>query len=108
MHFIHMQDNPKYLRSLKVAVITMGILIILGIIVIISTIIYRISLPNYNLSSENRELNIKLNMPSMAEIVSVNSDKKTLTIFYELDGDKFIKILNLDNGKLIKKIKLEF
>tara|TARA_B100000035_G_scaffold106509_1_gene90331 strand:+ start:4846 stop:5157 length:312 start_codon:yes stop_codon:yes gene_type:complete len=103
-----MQDNPKYLRSLKVAVITMGILIILGIIVIVSTIIYRISSPDYNLSSENRELNIQLNVPNTAEIISVNSNRKALTIFYELDDEKFIKILNLENGKLIKKIKLEF
>jgi hypothetical protein len=103
-----MQDNPKYLRSLKVAVITMGILIILGIIVIVSTIIYRISSPDYNLSSENRELNIQLNIPNTAEIISVNSNRKAVTIFYKLDDEKFIKILNLENGKLIKKIKLEF
>ena len=103
-----MQDNPKYLRSLKVAVITMGILIILGIIVIVSTIIYRISSPDYNLSSENRELNIQLNMPNTAEIISVNSNRKAVTIFYKLDDEKFIKILDLENGKLIKKIKLEF
>ena len=103
-----MQDNPKYLRSLKVAVITMGILIILGIIVIVSTIIYRISSPDYNLSSENRELNIQLNVPNTAEIISVNSNRKAVTIFYKLDDEKFIKILDLENGKLIKKIKLEF
>jgi|TARA_B000000475_G_C15648428_1_gene304614 hypothetical protein len=103
-----MQDNPKYLRSLKVAVITMGILIILGIIVIVSTIIYRISSPDYNLSSENRELNIQLNIPNTAEIISVNSNRKAVTIFYKLDDEKFIKILDLENGKLIKKIKLEF
>ena len=103
-----MQDNPKYLRSLKVAVITMGILIILGIIVIVSTIIYRISSPDYNLSSENKELNIQLNIPNTAEIISVNSNRKAVTIFYKLDDEKFIKILDLENGKLIKKIKLEF
>ena len=94
-----MQDNPKYLRSLKVAVITMGILIILGIIVIVSTIIYRISSPDYNLSSENRELNIQLNIPNTAEIISVNSNRKAVTIFYKLDDEKFIKILDLENGK---------
>ena len=103
-----MQDNPKYLRSLKIAVITMGILIILGVIIIISTIIYRISSPNYSLSSENRELNIKLNVPDAVEIKSVNSNRKTLTIFYELDEEKFVKILSLESGKVIKNIKLEF
>ena len=103
-----MQDNPKYLRSLKIAVITMGILIILGIIIIISTIIYRISSPDYNLSLDNRELNIKLNIPNSAEIKSVNSGKKTLTIFYILNEVKYIKILDIENGKLIKNIKLEF
>ena len=103
-----MQDNPKYLRSLKIAVITMGILIIFGVIIIISTIVYRISSPNYNLSSDNRELNIKLNVSDAAEIKSVNSNGKTLTILYELNEEKFVKILNLENGKVIKNIKLEF
>ena len=103
-----MQDNPKYLRSLKIAVITMGILIIFGVIIIISTIVYRISSPNYNLSSDNRELNIKLNVPDSAEIKSVSSSRKTLTIFYELNEEKFVKILSLESGKVIKNIKLEF
>ena len=103
-----MQDNPKYLRSLKIAVVTMGILIVLGVIIIISTIVYRISSPNYSLSSDNRELNIKLNVPDSAEIKSVNSNRKTITIFYELNEEKFIKILSLETGKLIKNIKLEY
>jgi hypothetical protein len=103
-----MQDNPKYLRSLKIAVVTMGILIVLGVIIIISTIVYRISSPNYSLSSDNRELNIKLNVPDAAEIKLVNSNRKTLTIFYELDEEKFVKILSLESGKVIKNIKLEF
>ena len=103
-----MEDNPKYLRSLKITVITMGILIIFGVIIIISTIVYRISSPNYSLSSDNRELNIKLNVPDAAEIKSVNSNRKTLTIFYELNEEKFVKILSLESGKVIKNIKLEF
>ena len=45
---------------------------------------------------------------SIAEIKSVNSNRKTLTIFYELDEEKFVKILSLESGKVIKNIKLEF
>ena len=51
---------------------------------------------------------IKLNVPDAAEIKSVNSNRKTLTIFYELDEEKFVKILSLESGKIIKNIKLEF
>ena len=47
-------------------------------------------------------------MPDIAEIKSVSSNRKTLTIFYELNEEKFIKILSLESGKVIKNIKLEF
>ena len=86
----------------------MGVLIVLGVITIISTIIYRVSSDDYNLRSDNRELNIKLNIPSDSNIKSVSSNKKTLTIYYELNGKKFIEIINLDTGKNFKSIKLNF
>lgn len=103
-----MQNNSKNLKILKIIVITMGVLIVLGVITIISTIIYRVSSDDYNLRSDNRELNIKLNIPSDSNIKSVSSNKKTLTIYYELNGKKFIEIINLDTGKNFKSIKLNF
>ena len=103
-----MQNNSKNLKILKIIVITMGVLIVLGVITIISTIIYRVSSDDYNLRSDNRELNIKLNIPSDSNIKSVSSNKKTLTIYYELNGKKFVEIINLDTGKNFKSIKLNF
>ena len=103
-----MQNNSKNLKILKIIVITMGVLIVLGVITIISTIIYRVSSDDYNLRSDNRESNIKLNIPSDSNIKSVSSNKKTLTIYYELNGKKFIEIINLDTGKNFKSIKLNF
>ena len=103
-----MQNNSKNLKILKIIVITMGVLIVLGVITIISTIIYRVSSDDYNLRSDNRELNIKLNIPSDSNIKSVSSNKKTLTIYYELNGKKFVEIINIDTGKNFKSIKLNF
>ena len=85
----------------------MGILIIAGVIVIISTIIYRINdevLFTSDNSSISAPTNIKL--PNGAKINNINSNSETLTIHYTIKGKNFISIFSIKNGENIKKFSI--
>ena len=86
----------------------MGALIIAGVIVIISTIIYRISdeaLFTSDNSSINAPTNIKL--PDNAEVNNVNSNSETVTIYYTINDKDFIGIFSFKDGKIIKEFGIK-
>ena len=86
----------------------MGALIIIGVIVIISTIIYRISdeaLFTSDNSSINTPTNIKL--PNNVEVNNVNSNNETVTIYYTINDEDFIGIFSIKNGKMIKEFRIK-
>ena len=83
-----------------------GILIILGVITVISTIIYRMNTNDFNIISDVSEFDIDLNIPTESLIKSINSHENTLTIFYKVDQDHFLKTIDLSNGDLIRLIKV--
>jgi len=102
-----MSDNQNNFRGLKYLVIFMGILIIAGVIVIISTIIYRINdevLFTSDNSSISAPTNIKL--PNGAKINNINSNSETITIHYSLNGNNFISIFSNNNGEVIKNFNI--
>tara|TARA_B110001454_G_C12721372_1_gene434857 strand:- start:4557 stop:4883 length:327 start_codon:yes stop_codon:yes gene_type:complete len=106
MHFINMNYSPSSIRALKIIVSVFGILIIVGVIAIISTIIYRMSTNDFSIRPNVPEFNINLNIPSDSVIKSINSDENTLTIFYKVDQDHFLKTIDLLSGNLIRLIKV--
>ena len=85
----------------------MGVLIIAGVLVIISTIIYRIN-DETLFTSDNSDIstltNIKL--PDNADISNINSNSETLTIHYTIKGKNFIGIFSIKNGENIKKFSI--
>ena len=103
-----MSENQNNFRGLKYLVIFMGALIIVGVIVIISTIIYRISdeaLFTSDNSSINTPTNIKL--PDNVEVNNVNSNNETVTIYYTINDEDFIGIFSIKNGKIIKEFRIK-
>ena len=85
----------------------MGILIIAGVIVIISTIIYRINdgaLITSDNSSISAPTNIKL--PNGAKINNISSNSETITIHYSVNDNNFISIFSNNNGVIVKNFNV--
>ena len=85
----------------------MGVLIITGILVIISTIIYRINdetLFTSDNSSISTPTNIKL--PDGAKISNINGNSETIIIHYSLNGDNFISVFSSKNGEIVKNFNI--
>ena len=101
-----MNYSPSTIKTLKIMVAVFGILIILGVITVISTIIYRMNTNDFNIISDVSEFDIDLNIPTESLIKSINSHENTLTIFYKVDQDHFLKTIDLSNGDLIRLIKV--
>ena len=103
-----MADNQNNLKGLKFLVIFMGVLIIAGVITIISTIIYRLN-DDTLFTSDNSDIDIvtDINLADNAEIQSITSNNETITIYYAINGDDFIEIFSIKDGKNIKKLKLK-
>ena len=102
-----MSDNQNNLRGLKYIVIFMGALIILGVIVIISTIIYRIN--DETIFSNNKtDINIPINIkiPEYTAINNVTSNDKTMTIHYSIDDNNLVSIFSLESGENIRNFSL--
>tara|TARA_B100000795_G_scaffold29219_1_gene19303 strand:- start:1688 stop:1999 length:312 start_codon:yes stop_codon:yes gene_type:complete len=103
-----MSENQNNFRGLKYLVIFMGALIIAGVIVIISTIIYRINdeaLFTSDNSSISAPINIKL--PYDAKINNINSNSETVTIYYTINDKDFIGIFSFKDGKIIKEFGIK-
>ena len=103
-----MSENQNNFRGLKYLVIFMGALIIAGVIVIISTIIYRINdeaLFTSDNSSISAPTNIKL--PDDAKINNINSNSETVTIYYTINDKDFIGIFSFKDGKIIKEFGIK-
>ena len=102
-----MSDSQNNFRGLKFLVIFMGVLIITGILVIISTIIYRIN-DETLFTSDNSSIgtpnNIKL--PNGAKINNINGNSETVTIHYSLNGNNFISIFSSKNGEIVKNFNI--
>ena len=89
------------MQFLKFLVFFMGILIIAGLTVIVITIYNRSSV------SLDSETIIELNIPVNATILSQTIDKNKFIVHIKKNnGNEFIKVFDISNGKELKKIKI--
>tara|TARA_B100000941_G_C28392992_1_gene493779 strand:+ start:346 stop:639 length:294 start_codon:yes stop_codon:yes gene_type:complete len=93
------------LKILKTVVISMGILIILGIIVLCIGIYNKINYMNSNNSSKEKYL-VKFEKPFGMKLVSQSINNNNIILVYENDKLIKIKIFDYFKEKIVKEIDL--
>ena len=102
--------SPAGVAALKFAVIAMGVLIFVGLAVVVGRIIYLASKPKASTQTTNARAPLaeaKVDLPSGAVTQSVDLDGNRLSILYRLREAREIIIVDLADGRVISRIKLE-
>lgn len=94
-------------RGLKIAVITMGVLIVLGVLTVIGRIVYLASRgPAQSVSGAGLAASTRLSLPAGAAIRSISLSGDRMAVHYDASTGAGIAILDLASGRVLTRVEL--
>lgn len=94
-------------RSLKIAVIGMGVLIVLGVLTVIGRIVYLASRgPAQSSSSAGLAASARLSLPAGATIRTVSLSGDRLAVHYDASTGAGIAVVDLASGRVLSRVEL--
>jgi hypothetical protein len=99
--------SPDQERWLRIAVITMGVLLVAGIATVIGRVIYLASGSGGQAASAgNLAATARLALPAGADVRSLSLSGQRLAIHYVAGGVPAIAILDLTTGQVVSRVEI--
>lgn len=106
--------TPRQVRTLKIAVIVMGVLLVGGFAFVLAAIVYQASRPaqgsaggRATVSAEQGAQNIDLPIPRDATVAGVSLDGNRLSVHLNRASGPEIAVIDLATGKVIAHVRLK-
>lgn len=98
--------HPKYVKSLLVIVIVLGIILIGGLAVVIGTIIKRFNDPQTAAHSQAGFGEVSAQVPQNARLINIQATNKQLILHLQDKEGDFLLLLDMRTGAELGRIRL--
>jgi hypothetical protein len=100
-------SDPQ-VRTLRIAVIVMSVLIVMGLVAVIGRIVYLMARPSGQIAAPSSHLapEVTATLPAGAHIRSVALQGERLAIHYETVGGSGIAVVDLASGRTLSRVQL--